>query len=88
MNGIDWALVGVLLAVGAVALLAGAGLGYFTASRDLDAERAKARQAGRDEAFAEMGVVSTERARANALALFDQDAPTDAAKAIELRGDD
>lgn len=50
MNGIDWPLVGLCLGIAAVALLTGAGLGFFTASRDLDAERAKAWSRGRADA--------------------------------------
>ena len=37
-----WGLVGALLVVGALCLLLGAALGYFTASTDLQQERANA----------------------------------------------
>lgn len=119
-----WGLIGALLIVGALGLLTGAALGYFTASTDLQRERAKAwdqgssamqhaiakvwqppttliarvrNPYGRGLAPAPPHVViptprvgpsdATLRLRADSLSLFDQDAPTAAARAIELRGD-
>ncbi len=118
-----WGLVGALLIVGAFCLLIGAALGYFTASTDLQQERANAWERGfRDLRGAvertwippttllakvrnpylkrplapepphlvipTPDLLSADQARTNARALFDQDAPTEAARAIELRGDD
>lgn len=118
-----WGLVGALLIVGAFCLLIGAALGYFTASTDLQQERANAWERGfRDLRGAvertwippttllakvrnpylkrplapepphlvipTPDLLSADQARTNARVLFDQDAPTEAARAIELRGDD
>lgn len=116
-----WGLIGALLIVLALGLLGGAALGYFTASTDLQRERAKAWEEGagtmrrliervwsppttllsrirnpysRSLAPEPPHVVipspsdATLRLRADSLSLFDQDAPTAAARAIELRGDD
>ena len=117
------ALFGLLLAVLAIGLLAGAALGYFTASTDLQQERANAWERGFRDLRAAVertwippttllakirnpylkrplapepphlviptpDLLSADQARTNARALFDQDAPTEAARAIELRGDD
>ena len=118
-----WGLVGALLIVGALCLLLGAALGYFTASTDLQQERANAWERGFRDLRAAVertwippttllakvrnpylkrplapepphlviptpDFLSADQARTNARALFDQDAPTEAARAIELRGDD
>lgn len=50
MNGIDWPTVGLILSISAVTLLAGAALGYFTASTDVKLEKARAWDRGRDDA--------------------------------------
>lgn len=114
-----WGLVGALLIVGALCLLLGAALGYFTASTDLQQERANAWERGFRDLRA--AVERTWLPPTTLLAkvrnpylkrplapeppvfawtaepqhpeslrgvLFDQDAPTAAARAIELRGDD
>lgn len=50
MNGLvleGWELVGVIAAASGLATLVGVALGYYTASRDLDAERATAWARGR-----------------------------------------
>ena len=114
-----FALFGLLLAVLAIGLLAGAALGYFTASTDLRQERANAWERGFRDLRAAVESVwlppTTLLAKVRnpylkrSLApeppvfawpaepqhpeslrgvLFDQDAPTAAARAIELRGDD
>jgi hypothetical protein len=118
-----WGLVGALLIVGALCLLLGAALGYFTASTDLQQERANAWERGFRDLRAAVertwippttllakvrnpylkrplapepphlviptpDLLSADQARTNARALFNQDAPTEAARAIELRGDD
>ena len=118
-----WGLVGALLIVGALCLLLGAALGYFTASTDLQQERANAWERGFRDLRAAVertwippttllvkvrnpylkrplapepphlviptpDLLSADQARTNARVLFDQDAPTEAARAIELRGDD
>lgn len=113
-------LLGVIIAVLAIGIIAGAGLGYFSASTDLKREKAKAWYEGerstidyikRREA-AKPGELVIEymnpyrmkrvsggdvgahvhRIPGNPapihVTLYDQDAPTEAAKAIELRGDD
>ena len=78
-----WSLVGVLLAVLAIGLLGGAALGYFTASTDLQRERANA-SPDPDLTYSWTGAPQ----HPGSQRLFDQDAPTAAARAIELRGDD
>ena len=121
-----WGLVGALLIVGAICFLLGAALGYFTASTDLQQERANAWERGFRDLRGAVEKVwqppttllarvcnpylkrplapepphvviptprvgpsdATLRLRADSLSLFDQDAPTEAARAIELRGDD
>ena len=108
------ALFGLLLAVLAIGLIAGAALGYFTASTDLQQERANAWERGfRDlRAAVERTWIPPTTLLAKVrnpylkrplapepphlaiptppvpAPLFDQDAPTEAARAIELRGDD
>ena len=94
-----WPLLAVLLIVAVVCLLLGAALGYFTAATDLERERKAARdegfQSGIETAWDLIGsdarrvasVAFGERF-SSPVALFDQDAPTEAARAIELRGDD
>ena len=127
---------GVALALLALGLLVGAALGYFTASTDLDRERAKAWDRGAaDATVTPLGKPIRNPYRKTSLApepphyvvpnppvlnecscdhplvvrkfgtghamcqrcwrpipsrgvLFDQDAPTERARAIELRGDD
>lgn len=139
-----WGLVGALLIVGALCLLLGAALGYFTASTDLQQERANAWERGfqdlrvavertwippttllakirnpylkrplapepphlviptptvavdGDLSDSELAEAIERSSGAGVLVvprnmrgvLFDQDAPTEAARAIELRGDD
>lgn len=123
-----WGLVGALLIVGALCLLLGAALGYFTASTDLQQERANAWERGFQDLRAAVErtwippttllakvrnpylkrplapepphlVIPTPDPdltyswtgapqHPGSQRLFDQDAPTEAARAIELRGDD
>lgn len=107
------ALIGVLFAALALGLLAGAALGYYTASSDLQRERKEAYdvgfQLGIETAWDLIGPDARKLSRvhgrlapapphviipnpdpewAKASALFDQDAPSEAAVALELRGDD
>ena len=113
-----WGLVGALLIVGALCLLLGAALGYFTASTDLQQERANAWERGfQDLRVAvertwippttllakirnpylkrplapeppHLVIPSPASWKGDAWELYDQGAPTEAARAIELRGDD
>lgn len=118
-----WTLLAALLSAIALGILGGAALGYFTASSDLQRERAKAWERGatsmqraiervwippttliarvRNPYVARPGlapepphiVIPTPGGARTPwphleAAIFDQDAPTSAAVAIELRGDD
>lgn len=103
-----WGLIGALLIALALGLLAGAALGYYTASTDLQAERKAARDAGFQSGIeTAWGLIGSDARRVASVVLgkrqlapepphfivptpglFDQDAPTAAARAIELRGDD
>lgn len=79
-----WPLFVAIVAPLAMGLLVGAALGYYTASTDLDRERSKAYSRGYADATAKY-----RRPRLSPLpvAVYDQDAPSAAAVAIELRGD-
>lgn len=83
-----WALLAALISVGAIALLAGAALGFFSASTDLDKERKTARdagfQSGIETAWSLIGsdarrlaavTLGDRRADLRAQGLFDQDEP-------------
>jgi len=83
-----WALLAVLLIALALGLLAGAALGFYSASTDLERARAEARLEGRRSAAIEVlsswtGAPQHPESRR----LFDQDESSPAARAIELRGD-
>jgi len=107
-----WALLACLIIVAAIAIMVGATIGFYSASTDLQKERAAAwdrgmtdtaRAVARRAPDARAIISELRNPYRKALApvpphyvmptppratLYDQDAPTDAALAIELKGDD
>lgn len=70
---------GIALVALCVGVLIGAAVGYFTASKDLDEERAKARRAGFDRGVEAAWTAMPTQAR---------DAVRDGLRALELRADE